>query len=84
MAVPVEMQEFINAGLGLVCASLGWFARELWNAVKELKADLAKLREELPSTYIRRDDFQDFRTELLGTLRRIEDKLDRKADRDGV
>lgn len=77
----MDMQEIFNVGLSAVAAGLGWFARELWSAVKELKADLAKLREELPGAYVRRDDFADFRSELLAMLHRIEDKIDRKADR---
>lgn len=74
-------QPIVNVGL-LTCAGLfGWFGRELWSAMKELKSDLAKLREELPKTYVAKDDFKDFRDELMTVLTRIETKLDGKADK---
>jgi hypothetical protein len=76
-----EWQPFINAGGLCIMGALGWFARELWDAVKDLKSDLAKLREELPKTYVAKDDFVDFKKELMQVLNRIEDKLDHKQDK---
>lgn len=76
-----EWQTLINAGGLVVTSALGWFAREMWDAVKDLKADLAKLREELPKTYVAKDDFVDFKKELMQVLNRIEDKLDNKQDK---
>lgn len=77
----METQQLINAILGISSAALGWFARELWSAVKELKADLAMLRESIPKEYIRREDFSDFKRELMTVLERIENKLDKKQDK---
>lgn len=81
-------QEAINIILGVVSASLGWFARELWTAVKDLKEDLAKLREDLPIHYVRKDDFKslqseihDFRKEMIRYLEKIGDALNNKADK---
>jgi hypothetical protein len=77
----MDSQQLINAILGATSATLGWFARELWSAVKELKSDLAMLRESIPKEYIRREDFSDFKRELLTVLERIEHKLDKKQDK---
>ena len=74
-------QSIINWALSGISLVLGWFARELWSAVKELKADLAKLREELPTHYVRKDDFADFKRDLMNVLERIENKLDSKQDK---
>lgn len=74
-------QNIINWVLAAVSSVLGWFARELWTAVQELKKDLALLREELPKTYVQKDDFKDFKRELLSVLERIEHKLDQKEDK---
>ena len=71
----------MNFILPTACAVLGWFCRELWAAVQDLKEDLAKLREELPSKYVSKEDFNDRWSEVLKALHRIEDKLDNKADR---
>lgn len=71
----------MNFILPTACAILGWFCRELWTAVQELKEDLAKLREELPTKYVTKDDFNDRWYEVLKALHRIEDKLDKKVDK---
>jgi hypothetical protein len=71
----------ILSGLGVGFTVLGWFARELWSAVKELREDLVKLKTVLSEHYVRKDDFKDFRHELLGVLQRIEQKLDNKQDK---
>ncbi len=60
---------------------LGWFAKTLWAAVQELKTDLAKLREELPKTYIQKNDFGEFRQEFREVTGKILDRLDRKVDK---
>ncbi len=74
-------QSLINAILGAISGALGWFARELWSALKELKNDLALLRESIPKEYIRREDFSEFKRDLMSALERIENKLDNKQDR---
>lgn len=73
--------EFLNYGLTLGVGVLGWFARELWSAVKLLKEDLTAIKEEVHLHYLRRDDFRDFRSEILDVLQRIENKLDTKQDK---
>lgn len=77
----MEFQQLLNIVLGIAMGVVGWFARELWAAVKELKADLSKLREDLPKTYISREDYRSDLTEIKTMLRRIEDKLEKKEDK---
>jgi hypothetical protein len=77
----MNQQDLINLAFGASASVLGWFARELWSAVKELKADLAKLREELPQRYVTRDDFKDDLREIKDMLTRLFDRLDHKADK---
>lgn len=77
----MEFQQLLNIVLGTAMTVVGWFARELWAAVKELKADLSKLREDLPKTYISREDYRSDLTEIKTMLRRIEDKLEKKEDK---
>ena len=62
-------------------AVLGWFARELWAAVKDLRIDMITLKDYVAQNYTRKDDFREFRSEILGFLQRIETKLDGKQDR---
>jgi len=74
-------QDLFNTFIPIVCAVLGWFCRELWNAVQELKDDLSNLRAELHTNYVSKEDFNDRWYEVLKSLHRIEDKLDQKADK---
>jgi cell division protein FtsB len=77
----MNSQDLINLAFGAVSSVLGWFARELWSAVKELKADLSKLREELPKTYVTRDDYKDDIRDIKEMLTKLFDRLDNKADK---
>ena len=67
--------------LGIGMTVVGWFARELWGAVKELKADLAALREDLPKEYVAKDDYKEDIREIKAMLAKIFEKLDAKVDK---
>jgi sugar-specific transcriptional regulator TrmB len=77
----VALQDLLNLIGGIGLTALGWFARELWAAVKELKTDLAKLREELPKTYTPKDDVKDGFREVKEMLTDIYQELRKKADK---
>jgi predicted RNA-binding protein with EMAP domain len=77
----MEPQHIIDSVLGVGLTVMGWFARELWSAVKELKADLSKLREDLPKTYVSKDDYREDMREIKGMLEKIFNKLDGKQDK---
>lgn len=77
----MDGQILINLILGAACSVIGWFARELWTAVKELKVDLSKLREQLPHSYIVKDDYREDMREIRNMLEKIFDRLDNKQDR---
>jgi len=77
----MDYQQILNIGLSTIMAVLGWFARELWSAVKELKFDLAKLREDLPKEYVAKDDYRQDIRELKEMMNKIFDKIDAKQDK---
>lgn len=77
----MEMQQIIDLGLGAVMAVIGWFARELWSAVKEMKSDLSKLREDLPKDYVTKDDYRQDIRELKEIMNKIFDRLENKQDK---
>lgn len=77
----MDMRIVIDLMLGTGMAILGWFAREMWAAVKELNVDLSILRAELPKQYITKDDYKNDLRELKEMLGKIFDKLDSKADK---
>lgn len=78
----MDLQTIVNFAGGAALAVGGWLARELWEAVKDLRADLSRLREELAREYITKHDFRDAVRDLREMLERIENKLDRKQDRE--
>ena len=77
----MEFQSFINVVLPIALTIVGWFSRELWTAVQDLKEDLSSLRETLPSKYVSKLDFNDRWEEVLKAIHRIEDKLDRISEK---
>jgi len=77
----MNSQDLLNIAFGVASSVLGWFAREMWSAVKELKSDLARLREELPRTYVVRDDYKDDIREIKEMLTKLFDRIDGKADK---
>ncbi|HEY4713354.1 MAG TPA: hypothetical protein VIH30_03815 [Aquirhabdus sp.] len=77
----MDNQDLINLVMGCVLTVLGWFARELWSAVKELKIDLANLRVEIPTKYLHKDEYREDMREIKNMLGRIFDKIDGKVDK---
>ncbi len=78
-------QETINMIAGIAFSVFGWFARVLWVAVRDLEKDLAKLREDLPQTYLpkheARDLIGDLTKEIRDNFNRIFKLLDNKVDK---
>jgi DNA integrity scanning protein DisA with diadenylate cyclase activity len=77
----MDNQSILNILLSSASLVLGWFLREMWAAVKELKSDLAKLREELPKDYVACDDYRQDIREVKEMLNKLFDRLDNKADK---
>jgi hypothetical protein len=84
----MEWQTIINIGLGCVIASIGWFARELWDSVKEMRRDLHQIEKDLRELYVRRDDLKEVRVEMAARFDKLEsimasffDRLNDKADK---
>ena len=57
-------------------AALGWFAREIWDALKELRRDIHRIEKDLPEVYARRDEFRDAMKEVRLEMNNRFDKLE--------
>jgi hypothetical protein len=77
----VDYQTLFNIILGVVMTIIGWFGRSVWEASIELRADLSRLREDIPRTYISREDYRADIRDVKDMLTRIFDKLDSKVDK---
>ena len=74
-------QGTINLALSAVLCTIGWFARQLWEAVKTLKDDIHHIEADLPKTYVLKSDLDKRMDHIEGMFQRISDKLDGKADK---
>lgn len=81
----LETQTLVDFALGTMLAIVGWLARQLWDAVERLKSDLHQIEIDLPSKYVRREEFSESLKEIKDLCRQIFDKVDslekRKADK---
>jgi hypothetical protein len=84
----MDWQTVINIGLGSVLAALGWFAREIWDSLKELRKDTHQIEKDLRELYVRRDDLKEVRIEMSARFDKLEsligslyDRLNDKADK---
>lgn len=77
----MEFQDIINLIIGTVLSVLGWFARQLWDAVQNLKADMKQIEVDLPTHYVRKEDLEARLDRMEASLNRIFEKLDHKADK---
>lgn len=77
----MDWQNLINLAGGAALATIGWFARQLWDAVQKLKSDMSRLELSISDNYVKKDDWKDGIKELKDMLGKIFDKLDSKQDR---
>ncbi len=74
--------QFIGQGATyLIMVMGGWILKTLWSAQREMAADLAKLREELPKEYVSKPDFKESIAALFKKLDYIAERLDRREDK---
>lgn len=76
-----QYTSFILWGLGIACAALGWFGRQLWGAVQDLKSDMSELRVLIGTDYVRYDRLQDAMKPIMDSLQEIKTTLAGKADK---
>jgi hypothetical protein len=84
----MDWQNIINVGGAAALAVAGWFARQLWDSVKELKADIGDLRLHISESYVKKSEIESLKTEMDKRFDRIEllldrlyEKLDSKVDK---
>ena len=78
-------QDLINLIAGVGFSALGWFARVLWVAVRDLEKDLSRVREEMPRTYLpkheARELISDLTSEMRNNFNRLFELIDKKVDK---
>ena len=81
-------QTLFNYALALCGALGGWVLKVIWDAVKDLQAADKVLVEKvntieilIAGNYMSKSDFDKIAAAIFAKLDKIEDKLDRKADK---
>lgn len=84
----MDWQNLINIGAGAGLGVMGWFARQLWDSVKELKADIADLRLHVSDAYVKKSEMATLEAQMEKRFDRLEqmieklfDKVNAKADK---
>ena len=77
----MDTQSLINLAGGAALTALGWFAREVWGAVGELRRDLHQIEVDMPKEYVQKIDLDKRMQHIEDMFQRIYDKLDSKADK---
>ena len=84
----MDWQNIINMAGGAALAVVGWFARQLWDSVKELKADIGELRLHVSETYVKKSEMETLEAQMDKRFDRVEqmivklyDKIDQKVDK---
>jgi hypothetical protein len=84
----MDWQNLINIGGGTCLAVAGWFARQIWDSVKEIKSDIVNLRLHVSETYIKKSEVVTLEAQMEKRFDRLEqmiaklyDKSDQKVDK---
>jgi hypothetical protein len=84
----MDWQIIINIGAGGLLTIGGWFARQLWDSVKELRKEMSDMRLHVSDSYVKKSEVDSFRQDMDKRFDRIEmlldrlfEKMDGKADK---
>ncbi len=84
----MDFQLIVNIVAGLTVGVGGWFARQLWDSVKELKNDISGIRLHMSEHYVKKSEVEGFRLDMDKRFDRIEhlfdkmfERLDQKVDK---
>lgn len=64
-------QAVLNWLFAAVGTLIGWLVKVLWDAIKELKADMKQIERDLPEVYVRKDDFKGAVSDIKSDMREI-------------
>ena len=78
----MDWQYLFNLVGGAFMLGVGWWCRQIWDSVQNLKKDVQSIEVGLPTNYVRKVDLDAKFDKLESTLQRILDKLDQKADKE--
>jgi hypothetical protein len=82
-------QQIINVVFGLAGALGGWWLKVIWESIKDLQRTDSNLAKEVSQLnilvagqYVKQEMFDRFQDAIFSKLDRIEEKLDKKQDKE--
>lgn len=82
-------QQLFNIVIGVAGALGGWWMKAMWEGLKDLQRTDHELTQQVNNLqvlvagqYMRREEFDKVSQAIFAKLDRIEDKLDKKADKE--
>lgn len=82
-------QQLFNIVIGVAGALGGWWMKAMWEGLNDLKKTGHELTQQVNNLqilvagqYMRRDEFDKTSNAIFAKLDRIEDKLDKKVDKE--
>jgi hypothetical protein len=89
MIMELEPRLVMEIAFGLAGAIVGWLVRLCFDRIRALEqsqkdhiAELTELRINIATNYVSKTDFKSMGDAIFSALRRIEDKLDKKVDKE--
>lgn len=77
----MDLQTLFNVMITVLLAIVGWFARTVWDSLKEYKDRLHEVELHLPNNYVKQVDINARFDKLENMLERVFIKLDQKQDK---
>lgn len=80
----MDTNDVVQIVLGLLSIAtgvLGWFARQMWDAVQTLRKDLTVLQVQISENYVRYERLKDILKPLMDGIEEIKEILRNKADK---
>jgi hypothetical protein len=77
----MDFNIILNIVLGSALAIGGWFVRQMWDAVQNLKDDLKRIEVDMPTNYVRKDEMASRFDRIEDLLDKLYEKLDNKVDK---
>jgi hypothetical protein len=77
----MDWQIIINIAAGGLLTIGGWFARQLWDSVKELRKEMSDMRLHVSDQYVKKSEVEGFRADMDKRFDRIEMLLDKLYER---
>lgn len=84
----IDLNLAFQIAIGIFGPLIGWLLKALFDRLSKLEGrgeEIAKevhaMRVEMPTSYVRKEDHEKALDSIFQALRRIEEKLDHKADK---